>query len=144
MVTPAEPADAARARDEAAEPDPHPRLHKLEAAAIEAELRTGKREESVEAAKTHIVIRVAWMSFGFILVVLGIILLPLPGPGWLVIAAGLVVLAQDFVWAERTLAIVRNRLPQDADGKIAPKTWIIMAVMATLGIAASLWWTLWR
>ena len=60
------------------------------------------------------------------------------------IAAGLVVLAQDFVWAERTLAIVRNRLPQDADGKIAPKTWIIMAVMATLGIAASLWWTLLR
>ncbi len=48
------------------------------------------------------------------------------------------------MWAERTLAIVRNRLPQDAEGKIAPKTWIIMAVMATLGIAASLWWTLLR
>ncbi|MBI2321202.1 MAG: hypothetical protein HYU88_03705, partial [Chloroflexi bacterium] len=46
----------------------------------------------------------------------GLLLLPLPGPGWLVIAAGFVVLAQDFVWAERTLARIRRRLPQDSDG----------------------------
>ena len=95
MAKPAEPADVPQPADEVS-PDPHPRLHKLEAAAIEAELRTGKREESVEAAKTHILIRLARTSFGFMLVILGIILLPLPGLGWLVIVAGLVVLARRF------------------------------------------------
>ena len=40
---------------------------------------------------------------GFVLVIGGIILLPLPGPGWLVIFAGLAVLATEYVWAERAL-----------------------------------------
>ena len=34
------------------------------------------------------------------LVVLGLILIPLPGPGWAVVIAGLAVLATEFTWAE--------------------------------------------
>lgn len=47
---------------------------------------------------------------GGALLVLGIVLLPLPGPGLLVIAAGLAVLATEFPWAERLLGRVRARL----------------------------------
>jgi len=46
--------------------------------------------------------------FGFAVVGLGIILLPLPGPGWVVIFAGFAILASEFAFAER----VRDRLIQ--------------------------------
>jgi uncharacterized protein (TIGR02611 family) len=43
---------------------------------------------------------------GFTVVITGIILLPLPGPGWLVIFAGFAILATEFEFAER----VRDQL----------------------------------
>ncbi len=45
---------------------------------------------------------------GASLVVGGIILLPLPGPGWLVIFLGLGVLATEFAWAAHLLARARS------------------------------------
>ena len=46
---------------------------------------------------------------GFVLVIGGIILLPLPGPGWLIIFAGLAVLATEYVWAERALDAAKKK-----------------------------------
>ena len=43
---------------------------------------------------------------GFTVVVVGIILLPLPGPGWVIIFAGFAILATEFEFAER----VRDKL----------------------------------
>ena len=40
---------------------------------------------------------------GFALLVLGGVMLVTPGPGWLAIAAGLALLATEFVWAKRLL-----------------------------------------
>jgi len=40
---------------------------------------------------------------GTTVIVIGIILLALPGPGWLVIFAGLAILATEFTWAERLM-----------------------------------------
>jgi uncharacterized protein (TIGR02611 family) len=40
---------------------------------------------------------------GGTLLIAGIAMLALPGPGWLTIAAGLGVLATEFVWARRLL-----------------------------------------
>ncbi len=52
--------------------------------------------------------RVGVAVLGLLIVVTGIILLPLPGPGWLIIFIGLAVWATEFVWAERLLARARN------------------------------------
>jgi len=41
-------------------------------------------------------------------VIIGAILLPLPGPGWLIIFLGLAILATEFVWAQRLLAQARR------------------------------------
>ena len=41
--------------------------------------------------------------FGFTLLVLGIVMIVTPGPGWLVIALALGVLAAEFVWARQLL-----------------------------------------
>lgn len=42
-------------------------------------------------------------TVGFSILVLGIILIPLPGPGILVCILGLIILSWEFTWAERHL-----------------------------------------
>lgn len=46
-------------------------------------------------------IRVARIGAGFALLLAGIVMIALPGPGWLTIAAGLGVLATEYAWAAR-------------------------------------------
>jgi uncharacterized protein (TIGR02611 family) len=120
-------------------------LHRLKQAAIEAEFDTGVREDTVEEARSHIVIRLARMTVGAIVTVVGVILLPLPGPGWLVIAAGLAILAQDVVWAERLLLAVRRRIPGvPEDGAIPRSSLIMIAVIGLATTGAAVWWSLGR
>ncbi|MEX2274796.1 MAG: PGPGW domain-containing protein [Actinomycetota bacterium] len=47
--------------------------------------------------------RVAVTIVGFALILVGIALLVLPGPGWALIFVGLAVLATEYVWAQRLL-----------------------------------------
>jgi uncharacterized protein (TIGR02611 family) len=47
---------------------------------------------------------------GFTLLLAGVVMLVIPGPGWLTIVLGLAVLAAEFVWARRLL----NRLKAEA------------------------------
>jgi len=49
--------------------------------------------------------------FGFTLLVLGIVMIVTPGPGWLVIALALGVLAAEFVWARQLL----NHMKEQGD-----------------------------
>ena len=58
---------------------------------------------------------------GFGVLLAGIVMLAVPGPGWLTIAAGLAILAAEFAWARRALDSiksvvlrVRRGLPKDA------------------------------
>lgn len=45
---------------------------------------------------------------GFIVFIVGIALLVLPGPGWITIMVGLTMLAGHFLWARRLLAEIRR------------------------------------
>jgi len=47
--------------------------------------------------------------FGFTLLLLGVVMIVTPGPGWLVIVLGLGVLAAEFVWARRLLDSLKER-----------------------------------
>jgi uncharacterized protein (TIGR02611 family) len=47
---------------------------------------------------------------GVAVIALGIVLLPLPGPGWLVVFLGLGILATEFAWAERLLDYAKDRV----------------------------------
>ena len=49
------------------------------------------------------VVRIARTAAGGVLLIAGIAMLALPGPGWLTIAAGLAILATEFAWAKRLL-----------------------------------------
>lgn len=113
--------------------------HHFREAAIEAEYETGAREPTEKAAWHHVLVRLARMGLGFGVVVLGIIMLPLPGPGFLVIAVGLGVLSRDVAWADRLLYRVRSRLPSDDDGKLPRSTIATIVTMTAAGIAFSIW-----
>ena len=47
---------------------------------------------------------------GGLVVALGIVTIPLPGPGWLTVIAGLFLLATEFAWAERLLQFTRRHV----------------------------------
>ncbi len=47
---------------------------------------------------------------GAIVVCVGIVLIPLPGPGWLIVIAGLGIWAVEFHWAKRLLGFTRRHV----------------------------------
>ncbi|GAA3040973.1 TIGR02611 family protein [Actinokineospora globicatena] len=60
-------------------------------------------------ATTRTVWRVGVGLAGGLVLVAGIIMIPYPGPGWLVVFAGLAILAVEFTWARRTLTYARGK-----------------------------------
>ena len=114
---------------------------RFERAAMRAEFETGRRERTEQAARTNIVIRLARMAFGSAVLLAGLAMLALPGPGWLAIAAGLAILAKDVAWADRLLRYVRRRIPGvPEDGSVPRSAIVTAAVVGAAGVAASLWW----
>ena len=59
--------------------------------------------------------RTAVTIVGFAVVLIGIVLIPLPGPGWLIVFGGLAILATEYVWARRLLNYSRRRVGQARD-----------------------------
>ena len=71
---------------------------------------------------------------GGIVVAFGIVTIPLPGPGWLTVIAGLFVLATEFTWAERVLEYTRRNVERWTE-------WLgrqsaLVRVLVALGTAA--------
>ena len=56
------------------------------------------------------VLRYAKIAGGFLLLAAGIAMIALPGPGWLTIAAGLAILAGEFIWARRLLDRLKSQV----------------------------------
>lgn len=71
---------------------------------------------------------------GLALVVGGLILVPLPGPGWLIVILGLVVLASEFSWAESLLHRLRAVLGVWT-GWISRQSW---PVRCAVGLATAI------
>jgi uncharacterized protein (TIGR02611 family) len=114
---------------------------RLERAAIQAEYETGVHEATEQAARVHVLVRLARMTLGFVVLALGVVMIPLPGPGWLAVAGGLAILSKDVAWADRLLRYVRRRIPGvPADGRIPRATVLTGVVLGAAGIAAGLWW----
>lgn len=47
---------------------------------------------------------------GALVVVVGLLLVPLPGPGWLIVFVGLTILGSEYHWARRLLSWLRRVL----------------------------------
>ncbi|WP_018687188.1 TIGR02611 family protein [Actinokineospora enzanensis] len=58
---------------------------------------------------TRTIWRVGVGLVGGLVLAAGIVLIPYPGPGWLVVFAGLAILAVEFTWAHRLLRYARGK-----------------------------------
>lgn len=93
--------------------------------------------------------RIAWRVgvtvLGVGIIAGGIVLLPLPGPGWLIIFAGLGLLATEYEWAARLLRYARRTLSRwttwvSNQGRIV-QTLVGLAGLVLLGaLFAAAWW----
>lgn len=113
-------------------------------AAVEAELVSGRRESTVQAAQAHVLIRAARIGAGSVVVLAGMFMLAVPGPGMVTIAIGLAILARDVPWAERTLQRVRKRLPEDADGNLPRRVIVNIVVVTLVTVGGSIAFAIWR
>jgi uncharacterized protein (TIGR02611 family) len=59
--------------------------------------------------------RIAVTIVGFAVLIAGIALLVLPGPGWLLIFIGLGILGTEYVWAQRLLHLAKEKAGQAKD-----------------------------
>lgn len=53
--------------------------------------------------------RISVAILGGIVLLFGIIAIPYPGPGWLIVFAGLGILSTEFEWAKRVLGFARTK-----------------------------------
>lgn len=74
--------------------------------------------------------RVAVGIVGGLIVALGLATIPLPGPGWLTVIAGLVVLASEFTWAERLLEFTKKHVKRWTDWVTAQPMWVRLLLAA--------------
>jgi uncharacterized protein (TIGR02611 family) len=100
----------------------------------------GLQERRARHKERHHLIRVAAAIGGFLVMLLGIVLIPLPGPGLLVVAVGLAVLALEFAWAEQLLEKTVDRLGEAGERvkHASPVGQVAVALLGVLAAAASL------
>lgn len=71
---------------------------------------------------------------GAAIVVLGLLLIPLPGPGWAIVFLGLAVWATEFVWAQRLLRFGRQVL-RDWTAWARRQPLLVRALLGLAGLA---------
>jgi uncharacterized protein (TIGR02611 family) len=96
--------------------------------------RTGWRRRIAARRAIDHPYRIAVGVVGVLIVAAGIVAIPLPGPGWLIVIGGLFVLATEFSWAERLLEFTRRHVTNWTDWVGAQALWL--RVVLTLVTAA--------
>lgn len=80
--------------------------------------------------------RLAVAVAGSAVVLAGLVLVPLPGPGWAIVFSGIALLSTEFPWAERLLQAIGQRLaPVTALLRRVPR--MARLALVTLGIAGA-------
>ncbi|MFE2583639.1 TIGR02611 family protein [Streptomyces sp. NPDC059378] len=81
-----------------------------------------KAPEFVKARRMlHLSWQVGVFVVGLAVVVAGVIMLPLPGPGWVVIFGGMAIWATEFVWAQLVLRWTKRKVTEAAQKALDPR-----------------------
>jgi uncharacterized protein (TIGR02611 family) len=103
--------------------------------------RPGFRARLDERPTLRRTYRVGVAVVGALVLVVGVIAIPYPGPGWLIVFAGLAILATEFTWAKRVLHYARGKY--DAwTAWLGCRTLVVrLGALALTGVivAATLW-----
>jgi uncharacterized protein (TIGR02611 family) len=72
--------------------------------------------------------RVAVTIAGLVVIAVGVVLIPLPGPGWLIVFLGLGIWSTEYAWAHRLLVATRRLLSRWWDWMARQPRWAQIAV----------------
>jgi uncharacterized protein (TIGR02611 family) len=106
---------------------------------------TSLRERVRSTSGGRIAWRIGATVAGVAVVIIGIVLLPLPGPGWFLIFAGLGILATEYKWAARLLRFARARVAAWTHW-VATRSRPVQALIGLAGVVllaaliAAAWW----
>ncbi|MET8454434.1 TIGR02611 family protein [Streptomyces sp. NPDC005209] len=85
----------------------------------------GLGSRAPEFIKARRALHVSWQVgvfvVGLAVVGVGIVMLPLPGPGWVVIFGGMAIWATEFVWAQLVLRWTKRKVTEAAQRALDPK-----------------------
>lgn len=109
-----------------------------------AERPTGRLHRWREVARTtvrliranptgRVALKLSISVLGATVVVLGLVLIPLPGPGWALVILGLSIWAIEFVWARHLLRFTRQQLSRWIRW-IGAQPWPIRLVIGLVGV----------
>jgi uncharacterized protein (TIGR02611 family) len=96
-------------------------------------LLDGVRERRERHRERSRIVRAAVVLAGFVVVLAGLAMIPLPGPGLLVTALGLAVLALEFAWAERLLERTVDRMAKTSES-VKRATRVQQVLLGLLGV----------
>ena len=90
---------------------------------------------------SHRIYRIIVGVVGLIIVVIGLLMVPFPGPGWLVVFLGLAIWASEFEWAQRLLHRAKHTLKVWSEW-LEPQPWWIkgMALLVTVTAVGAIFW----
>lgn len=80
-------------------------------------------------------------TVGFTLLIIGIIAIPYPGPGWLIVFTALAILSTEFAWAQRLLVFAKSKYDRweswvRQQGRLVQ---IIFFVLTCLVVVLTIW-----
>ncbi|GAA2928113.1 TIGR02611 family protein [Streptomyces mexicanus] len=125
-----------------------------DAATTEAEANAGQRgpqgqerrglgSRAPEFVRSRRALHLSWQVgvfvIGLAVVAAGVVMLPLPGPGWVVIFAGMAIWATEFVWAQLVLRWTKRKVTEAAQRALDPRVRrrnIVLTVTGLVIVAA--------
>jgi uncharacterized protein (TIGR02611 family) len=92
---------------------------------------------------SHLIYRIVVGVVGLLIFVLGLILVPFPGPGWLVVLLGIAIWASEFPWAQRLLQRARKMLDTWTE-LLKPQPWWVkgFVLLFTVAVVGAVLWLL--
>ncbi|WP_127501863.1 TIGR02611 family protein [Actinoplanes solisilvae] len=76
----------------------------------------------------RLALKISVATLGAIVVAVGIVLIPFPGPGWAIVILGLAIWAIEFAWARHLLAFTKRHV-QSWTHWIARQSWPVKCVV---------------
>ncbi|MGA3563799.1 TIGR02611 family protein [Melissospora conviva] len=99
--------------------------------------KRGKLRTALDLIRANPTGRVALRIFisvaGALVVAVGVVLIPLPGPGWLLVIAGLAIWGVEFHWAKRLLGFTRRNV-QRWTRWIGAQIWPVRLAVGAVGL----------
>lgn len=127
--------DQGEAVGAAAQKDGENEVHEVLGTTVTEEGLGSKAPAFIQARRSlHLSWQVGVFVVGLAVVIAGIIMLPLPGPGWVVIFGGMAIWATEFVWAQLVMRWTKRKLTEAAQRALDPKVRRRNIILTSIGL----------